>query len=130
MGYEMDVQAALLHIGSLIIFLWSVGHLIPTRNVVAGFSQLSADNTKIITMEWLIEGITLCFLGVLVAVAASILGPNAAATELVARLAAAMLLVLAVVSAFTGARTSVLPMRLCPIVKSVVALMFIVSTIV
>jgi hypothetical protein len=45
-------------------------------------------------------------------------------------LAAAMLLVLAAVSAFTGARTSVLPMKLCPVVKSSVALAFFLSTIV
>jgi len=126
----MGVQAALLYVGSLVIFLWGVGHLIPTRNVVADFGELSADNTKIITMEWLIEGITLCFLGVLVAATAWIHGPDDLATDLVARLTAAMLLVLATVSAFTGARTSVLPMKLCPFVKSGVALTFFVSTIV
>jgi len=126
----MNVQAALLHIGSFVIFLWGVGHLMPTRSVVAGFGDLSPDNTKIITMEWLIEGITLCFLGVLVTVTASILGPDQVATHLVARLAAAMLFVLAAVSAFTGARTSVLPMKLCPFVKSGVALAFLASTLV
>jgi hypothetical protein len=126
----MNVQAALLHIGSLVIFLWGVGHLMPTRSVVAGFGDLSPDNTKIITMEWLIEGITLCFLGVLVAATASILGPDQVATHLVARLAAAMLLVLAAVSALTGARTTVLPMKLCPFVKSGVALAFFASTLV
>lgn len=125
----MTVQAALLYIGSVIIFVWGVGHLLPTRNVVAGFGDLSPDNTKIITMEWLIEGITLCFLGLLVAVAASVLGLHDAATHLVARLAGAMLITLAVVSAFTGARTSVLPMRLCPFVKSGVALAYLVSTV-
>jgi hypothetical protein len=100
----MNVQAVLLHIGSLVIFLWGVGHLMPTRSVVAGFGDLSPDNTKIITMEWLIEGITLCFLGVLVAATASILGPDQVATHLVARLAAAMLLVLAAVSAFSSSQ--------------------------
>jgi hypothetical protein len=84
----------------------------------------------IINMEWIIEGVTLCFLGVLVAVTASILGPGNAATFLVTRLGALMLLVLAAISAFTGARTSVLPMKLCPIMKSVVALVFLLSTLV
>ena len=125
----MGLQAILLYLGASLIFLWGVGHLVPTRDVVAGFGELSPDNEKIITMEWLIEGITLCFLGVLVAVVAWVLGPQATATHLVARLAAGMLLVLAVVSAFTGARTSVLPMKLCPFVKTVVALMLFIPTI-
>ena len=116
----MSIQATLLFIGSAVIFLWGVGHLLPTRNVVAGFGELSSDNTKIITMEWLIEGFTLCFLGVLVALVALILGPLGAATHLVARATAAMLLIMATVSAFTGARTAVLPMKLCPYIKTAI----------
>jgi len=120
----------LLYIGSAVIFLWGVGHLAPTRNVVAGFGEISSDNTKIITMEWLIEGLTLCFIGVLVALFAAILGPSSAATNLVARAAGVMLLLLATVSAFTGARTAVLPMKLCPYIKSAVALAYLVATFV
>ena len=105
----MSGQATLLSIGSVVIFLWGVGHILPTRSVVAGFGELSSDNTRIITMEWLIEGVTLCFVG--------------------ARAAAAMLIVLAVISAYTGARTAVLPMKLCPYVKGAVALTFITATI-
>ena len=127
---EMDAQALLLYIGSAVIFLWGLGHLMPTRNVVADFGEISADNKKIITMEWIIEGLTLCFLGVLVAVTASVLGPGDTATSLVVRLAAAMLVVLAVVSAFTGARTSVVPMKLCPFVKTAVAIAFLISTVI
>lgn len=116
-----SVQAVLLYCGSIVIFSWGVGHLIPTRSVVAGFGQISRDNTRIITMEWILEGLTLCFLGVLVALAALVIGSGEPATRLVARAAGGMLLVMATVSVFTGARTAVLPMKLCPVVKSVVA---------
>lgn len=126
----MTIQAVLLYIGSAVIFLWGVGHIVPTRNVVADFGDISADNKRIITMEWLIEGFTLCFLGVLVALSASALGSLSPATHLVARAAGVMLLLLAIVSAFTGARTAVLPMKLCPYVKTAVALAFFVATIV
>lgn len=126
----MNIQTALLVTGSAAISMWGVGHLVPTRSVVAGFGELSQDNRRIITMEWVIEGITLIFLGVLVAGALFVLGPGGTATHLVARMAGAMLLVLAVVSMFTGARTSVLPMRLCPFVKTAVAVAFFVATIV
>ena len=126
----MAIQAVLLYVGSVVIFLWGVGHIVPTRNVVADFGDITSDNKKIITMEWLIEGLTLCFLGVLVALSASILGQSSSATQLVARAVAVMLLLLATVSGFTGARTAVLPMKLCPVVKTAVAVAFLVATFV
>jgi len=52
------MQAALLYAGAGVIFLWGVGHLMPTRGVVLGFGDLSPDNTRIITMEWMAEGLT------------------------------------------------------------------------
>jgi len=123
------MQAAILYGAAAAIVLWGIGHLVPTRNVVSGFGPISRDNARIITMEWLIEGLTLCFLGCLVALTAALLGPESEATRLVARACALMLSVLAVVSSFTGARTSILPMRLCPYVKAVVALAFLSATV-
>ena len=125
----MSIQASLFSAGSIAIFLWGVAHMVPTRKIVDGFGQLSPDNRRIITMEWLLEGATLCFLGALVAVVALDLGPIDPATRLVGRLAAAMLLIMAAISAFTGARTAVLPMRLCPLVKTAVALVWLVASI-
>ena len=125
-----EMQIALLYSGSAVIFLWGVGHLVPTRNVVAGFGELTPDNARIITMEWVAEGLTLCFLGLVVAVLTTILGPDEPATHLVARACAAMLLVLAALSAFTGARTTILPMKLCPYIKTAVAAAFIAGTLV
>jgi hypothetical protein len=123
------MQSALLYLGSLLIILWGVGHLIPTRNVVAGFGELTLDNARILTMEWLAEGLTLCFLGVLVALAAFSFGPAQAATHLVARAASGMLIVMAVVSLLTGARTPLLPMKLCPVVKSVTAAAWVTASL-
>jgi hypothetical protein len=123
------MQATLLYVGAAVIFLWGLGHLIPTRGIVTGFGALSADNRRIITMEWLAEGLMLCFLGVLVGVTAWVLGADQPATSLVARMSAAMLLVMALLSSLTGARTSVLPMKLCPVVKSAVAVVFVAGTL-
>ncbi len=58
----------LVYAGSGIIFLWGVGHIIPTRSVVRDFGEISKDNRLIITMEWIAEGMTLCFIGILVAI--------------------------------------------------------------
>lgn len=123
------MQLALLYFGAVLIFAWGVGHLVPTRNVVAGFGELSADNSRIITMEWILEGLTLCFLGVLVALVAFTFGADEAATRLVARVAGGMLVGMAVVSLLTGARTSILPMKLCPAVKLVTAIAFFSASV-
>ena len=66
----MDI---LLYIGSAIIFIWSIAHIIPTKSVVKGFGEISDDNTKTITMERAAEGITLCFIGLLVLLVTTIL---------------------------------------------------------
>ncbi len=114
----------LLYIGSGAIILWGIGHLAPTKNVLTGFGELAADNLRIITMEWIAEGLTLCFLGVLVLLVTLAGGTSDAVAILVIRTAAVMLVVLAVLSQLTGARTAILPMRLCPYVKTAVAILF------
>jgi maltodextrin utilization protein YvdJ len=124
-----NMPSVLLFVGASVIFLWGVGHLIPTRGIVSGFGGLTTDNSHIITMEWVAEGLTLCFLGVIVLLATIIAGADSLATTIIARSCAGMLLVLATLSLFTGARTAVLPMKLCPLIKSVVAGLYIAATL-
>ena len=116
----------LLYAGASVIFLWGAAHVAATRGVVAGFGELSPDNKRIITMEWVAEGLALCFIGVLVFLTRILLNGEAGRVVYVA--AAAFLLVLAALSSFTGARTSVVPMKLCPYVKTAVAAAFLVGT--
>ena len=56
----------LLYVGSIVILLWGISHIVPTPGVVEGFGPISQDNRLIITMEWVAEGLTLCFVGGLV----------------------------------------------------------------
>jgi hypothetical protein len=119
------LSAILFYSGSLVIFIWGIGHLIPTRGIVGDFGPLSQDNRRIITMEWIAEGMTLCFIGLLVFAAAVTAGPESQTAVFVGRAGALMLLAMAVLSAFTGARTSILPMRLCPVVKTIAAAAFL-----
>jgi hypothetical protein len=64
----MSSNSILLYLGAALTTLWGISHLFPTGNVVKGFGAISADNRHIITMEWINEGVTLIFTGVLVAV--------------------------------------------------------------
>jgi hypothetical protein len=118
-----------LYIGSILIFLWGIAHIIPTHSVVKGFGALSDDNRQIIIMEWVAEGLLLCFLGVLVFAVVISDGGSAPLSILVIRLAAVMALIMAVWTFFTGFKTSIIPIKLCPFVKTCVALLFFIGTI-
>jgi predicted RND superfamily exporter protein len=122
------MSTIMLYTGSVVIFAWGIGHLIPTLSIVRGFGPLSEDNRHIITMEWIAEGVTLCFIGVLVFASAMISGTTSQTTIFIGRSCAGMLLVLAVLSTLTGARTSILPMRICPLIKTLVAISFFMAT--
>ena len=123
------LSTILLAVGSAVPVLWGVAHIIPTKAVVAGFGPLSADNRRILTMEWVAEGLTLVFLGVLTGLML-LLAPAGGASLLVYRSAAAMLVVMAAWTAFTGARTPILPMKLCPFVKGAAALCLLFGSLV
>ena len=58
------MNETLLYIGSAIIILWGIAHIIPTRTIVDGFGDISEVDRKVITMELIAEGLTLIFLGI------------------------------------------------------------------
>lgn len=124
------MDTILIYTGSVIIIVWGIAHIAPTRGVVRGFEPLSVDNRRIITMEWVAEGLTLIFIGSLVLVLALAKGANDGAAIIVYKASAIMLLIMAAWSSLTGARTSIIPMKLCPFVKSTVALLFVGGSII
>jgi hypothetical protein len=86
-----------------------------TRGVVAGFGALTPDNRRIITMEWIVEGVALISTYTIVAVATAI-EPEAAVSSAVYAVATGTLVVLAIISLFTGFKIAFLPFRLCPFI--------------
>jgi hypothetical protein len=42
----------LLYLAAFLPTVWGVAHLLPTKNVVKGFGDISLDNQRVITMEW------------------------------------------------------------------------------
>jgi uncharacterized membrane protein len=58
----------LLYLGPGLTVLWGIAHLIPTKNVIKDFGDISKENRHIITMEWIVEGVSLILIGVLIAV--------------------------------------------------------------
>ena len=123
------MNTMLLYVGSALIILWGIAHLIPTGAIVKGFGEISEDNKKILMMESIAEGITLCFLGVLVLLVTILSGSRDGTAVIVVLACAVMLLVMAVLTLLTGARTALLPYKFCPAVKTLVAVLFILGVL-
>ncbi len=119
----------LLYAGSALITVWGIAHIVPTKSVVNGFGAISQENKRIITMEWIAEGLTLCFIGLLVLFVTISKEPQNQVSNIVYWASAAMLLVMAVLTSLTGARTSIVPIKICPAVKIVVAILFVLGSI-
>ena len=105
----------LLYVGGLLPVIWGIAHLFPTRNVVRDFGDITTDNKRIITMEWVNEGATLVFIGVLVVVV-TLVDYEADVATATYLLSFSMLNALSVISLFTGFRVHFLPFRLCPFI--------------
>ena len=105
----------LLYLAAFLTAAWGIAHLFPTKNVVKGFGAISLDNRRVITMEWINEGATLIFIGVLTA-AVTLVDPTNLVARTVYWLAIIMLNALSIISLFTGFRVNFLPYRLCPII--------------
>jgi hypothetical protein len=108
-------MVVLVYLAAALIGAWGVAHLLATRGAVAGFGALTADNRRIITMEWIVEGVALISLGTLVAAVTAVERASAAASAAYT-VAIVTLAALAVVSLFTGFRVAFLPYRLCPFI--------------
>jgi len=104
-----------LYAAALLTAVWGVAHVFATSGVVAGFGDISQDNRRVNTMEWIVEGVALISTAAYVAVATAV-GPTSAVASGVYLVAIGTLLVLALVSVFTGFKVAFLPYRLCPFI--------------
>ena len=115
------LDTMLFYIGAGILFVWGVAHIIPTRNVVAGFGPLSEDNRINITMEWVAEGLALAFVGALVTLLTAVGGADDPVGGIVVWAVVAFCILMGGWTFIIGRRSSILPIRLCPLVLAVAA---------
>ena len=119
----------LAYLAAGIVAAWGVSHIVPTRQVVAGFGDIGTDNRYIITMEWVVEALGFFFAATVVA-GVALADVGEAASDLLYRLTAGFLVVIGVWTAMTGARTRVIWFKMCPVVMSVSATLLIVASLV
>lgn len=105
----------LFYLGAFFTFVWGAAHLFPTTSVVKGFGEISQDNKRIIAMEWIIEGVSLIFMGLLLAVVTWV-DYNNTVSGVIYWICFAELNVLSIVSLFTGFKVSFLPFKFCPVI--------------
>ena len=121
------INQVLLYLGSAVIAIWGIAHLFPTRSVVSGFGDISIDNKRIIAMEWIVEGVALVFIGSINAIVTAIDHTSSISLAIYFS-SVVILIVLAVVSFFTGFKIRFLPFRLCPMVFITSAVLIIVGS--
>jgi hypothetical protein len=107
-----------------------VAHVIPTRNVLAGFAPITVDNGRVVQQEWPIEAVTMWGIAALVIVTTVVGGAASEVTSWVYRVAAALLVALAVVTALTGARTQIIWFKICPVLLTSSAVLLLVASLV
>jgi len=123
------INETLVYIGSAIIIAWGVAHVVATGPMVKSFGDITQENRRILVMEVVAEGLTLIFLGALPLVFTVLSGPQGKPADIVYLACAVMLLVMAVLTLLTGARTSQIPYKICPVIKTAVAVLFILGSV-
>jgi hypothetical protein len=122
----------LAYVAAGIVFLWGASHIIPTKQVVAGFGEISKDNRYIITMEWVAEGLSFMFVAALIAAVTWSGKTPEAAEDLVYRVSTGFLLAVGAWTAMTGAKTSgggAIWFKMCPVVMSVTSGLLIAASL-
>ncbi|MGA1822995.1 MAG: hypothetical protein ACMUIG_10770 [Thermoplasmatota archaeon] len=110
------------------LILWGAAHLFPTKNVVKDFGEISRDNKLIITMEWIIEGFALIFMGALIAII-TMVDHEALVSSWVYWFTIVSLIILSVISLFTGFRVKFIVFKLCPVIFSTAAIFILIGNI-
>ncbi len=121
------IGVILTYIGSFFIFAWGVAHLFPTRKVVSAFGEISADNKRIIQMEWITEGVALIFIGVLVAIVTYV-DRTSVVSRAVCWTSFGALNVLSIVSLFTGFRHPFIMFKLCPFIFTGSSILIVIGS--
>jgi hypothetical protein len=124
----------LAYLGAAVVALWGLAHAIPTtwvvRWTVRDFGDISTDNRRVITQEWVAEALTMWFVAGVVVVVTAAGRSNLPVVHWVYRVAAVMLLAVALLTALTGARTRVIWFKICPFLLAGTAALLLAASIV
>jgi hypothetical protein len=121
------INQVLLYLASLFLLFWGVAHLFPTRGVVEGFGDISLDNQRIITMEWITEAVALIFLAAIVS-SVTYVDHTSLVSRTVYWISFVTLNTLSVLSLFTGFKVNFLAFKLCPVIFTTASVLILVGS--
>jgi len=119
----------LIYLGSVITLVWGVAHLFPTKSVVKGFGPISEDNKNIITMEWIIEGVALIFVGI-INIGVTSIEISSEVSSFIYLSSVMVLILLAIISLFTGYKVNFWPFKLCPFLFTMSAILILLGYVI
>ncbi len=122
------MTAILASLAAAVVALWGVAHAIPTRQVLAGFEPITADNRRVLLQEWLAEAFTMWGLALAVIVA-TVAGAQTEPSRWLYRAAAVLLVALAGLTTLTGARTPVVWFKICPVLLTGAAALLLIASL-
>ena len=122
------MAAILAYVAGAVVAVWGVAHAVPTRQVLAGFAPITADNRRIVLQEWLAEALTMWGIAALVISVTVASGPDTGIRAWVYRTAALLLIALAILTALTGARTPVVWFKICPVLLAGSAVLLLAAS--
>jgi hypothetical protein len=123
------VADALVYLAGAVLIAWGTAH-IANRPVEDSFGDIGIDSRRILTMEWIAEGITHVAIGLLAVLVAAVEGSDGNTAQLVYRFLAAVLVAFAAQTAATGARTPVIWFKLCPFTLGSAAALLLTRTLI
>ncbi len=123
------MAAILAYLAGTVVALWGVAHAVPTRQVLAGFAPVTADNRRILLQEWLAEAFTMWGVAALVLTVTAAGGTGSDVRAWVYRIAAGLLIALAALTALTGARTAVIWFKICPFLLAGSAILLVTASL-
>jgi hypothetical protein len=123
------VTELLAYLAGAIVAVWGVAHAVPTRQVLAGFTPITADNRRIVVQEWLAEAFTMWGIAAMVIVATAVGGADTDTRAWVYRIAAGLLVALGTLTALTGARTPVVWFKICPVLLAGSAVLLLTASL-
>jgi len=121
------INPVLLYTASGLVLFWGVAHLFPTKSVVGKFGGISRDNKRIITMEWIIEGVSLIFIAAVI-ITVTFINRTSTVSKAIYWLCFITLNVLSLVSLLTGFKIRFLPFRLCPVVFTTASILILLGS--
>lgn len=125
-----QVREVIAYLAAVLVALWGVAHVIPTRRVVAGFEPITVDNRRVLVQEWLAEALTMWGVAAVVVVATAVGGAESNLTSWLYRVVAGLLIALAVLTVVTGGRTSVIWFKICPALLGLSAALLIAASLI